>query len=553
MVGGYHHDDRSGGGGYVGGDRGGYNTNINDYRGGGGGGRGSYNEPRGDFNGRGAGRGYNMGGRGPSQPPPRRRKAPPNVITFSSFEEERDWIEDRRRKRWARASKFDLKPSLDQLSAHGPAVVDPAAIAAAAVAAVYSDATALPQQTRHARRLYVGNLPPLINEHQIHRAFREAIQITLQPGNGIDLAEDPILSVYINHERRFCFLEFKTVEMCSACMALDGLEVMPGEPPVKVKRPNDYNPALAPPETNKPVLDLSKLGIISPTVLDGPNKIFIGGLHYHLQDSQVLELLHAFGKVKAFHLVKNEPDTALSKGYCFVEYVDPAVTPVAVAGLNNMDIGGGKSLTARLAGDRGGGCGGVVAPMLPPLAGALPPAAVPGVPAQDKTIVSGYDVEELVDAAMGKGPMPIAPTYFDSFGQPLTRIVPVFALPLGTRSSPMAGLVQPPLPALTETTRILVLLNMVTDDDLATEDDRQALVDEVREECSKYGVLNDVKIPRQAEHGVEVSAIRKVFLEYASQSDAANAEKELFGRQFGPNVVKTQYYSEIDFAAGRLR
>jgi splicing factor U2AF subunit len=53
-----------------------------------------------------------------------------------------------------------------------------------------------------------------------------------------------------------------------------------------------------------PELDVSRLGIISPTVLGGPNKIFIGGLHYHFTNSQVLELLQAFGKVKAFHLVK---------------------------------------------------------------------------------------------------------------------------------------------------------------------------------------------------------------------------------------------------------
>jgi hypothetical protein len=61
----------------------------------------------------------------------------------------------------------------------------------------------LPQQTRHARRLYVGNLPPHIREEQIHRVFRDAIQQALVASPSgekpFDVErDDPILSVYIN-------------------------------------------------------------------------------------------------------------------------------------------------------------------------------------------------------------------------------------------------------------------------------------------------------------------------------------------------------------------
>jgi hypothetical protein len=135
---------------------------------------------------------------------------------------------------------------------------------------------AVPQQTRHARRLYIGHLPPNVTEEELHVFFRAAVQRALvhpPPDN-----DDPILSVYINHERRFCFLEFKTVEMATACLALDGIDIH-GKGKVKVKRPNDYNPAMAPKvhPSSIPQLDVSKLGIISGTVQDGPNKVFIGG------------------------------------------------------------------------------------------------------------------------------------------------------------------------------------------------------------------------------------------------------------------------------------
>ena len=276
------------------------------------------------------------------------------AIFFRSYEEEREWVEERRRKRLARKSKFDVVPTPEQAAADAAlaALSNPAATDFSGINATDRNFSAVPQQTRHARRLYIGHLPPHVTENELHQFFRSSIEQALPPNspgtNNGKLEEDPILSVYINHERRFCFLEFKTVEMTTACMALDGIDIR-GKGKVKVKRPNDYNATMAPKISpqNLPQLDTAKLGIISVTVPDGPNKIFVGGLHYHLTEDQVLELLQAFGKVKAFHLVKNEPDASTSKGYCFVEYADPAVTQIATIGLNGMDLGGGKQLTAR--------------------------------------------------------------------------------------------------------------------------------------------------------------------------------------------------------------
>jgi len=145
------------------------------------------------------------------------------------------------------------------------------------------------------------------------------------------------------------------MEMTTACMALDGININ-GKGIIKVKRPNDYNPSLAPPQASAgiPDFDVSKLGIVAGTVPDGPNKIFIGGLPYHLTDAQVMELLGAFGPIRAFHLVKSDPAATQSKGYCFVEYSNPEVTTIAVTGLNGMELGEGKVLSVRVAAFRGG-------------------------------------------------------------------------------------------------------------------------------------------------------------------------------------------------------
>ena len=291
------------------------------------------------------------------------------------------------------------------------------------------------------------------------------------------------------------------------------------------------------------------------------------GLHYHLTEEQVLELLQAFGKVKAFHLVKNEPESITSKGYCFVEYSDPAVTQVAVIGLNGMDLGGGKVLTARVAGERDNAM--PLTPAMPTVVATVPEA---NTPRPGAVIIAGYDVEALVDAAMGLRPMPMAPMYLDSFGMPLTQMQPVAmvapapppasALPEGASALDIAnaalsaafGSSDGPSAAASKTpSRILVLLNMVTDEDLATDDEYQGLMEEVREECAKFGRLISMKIPRKATSSIQASAIRKIFLEYATVQDASNAEHELAGRQFGPNVVEASYLEEKDYQADALR
>jgi len=428
-------------------------------------------------------------GRGDERDYPRHNDNQNRRRSIKSVDDERAWVAQRRRQRLVRKSLFDVPPTPEQALQDAQA-----ASMTNFTASDFSGATvSMPQQTRHARRLYVGNLPEGMAEDELHALFRQAIDhASPEP-----LAEDPILSVYINQERRFCFLEFKTVEMTTACMALDGIDLAQ-KGKVKIKRPNDYNPAMAPDvhPTSLPKLDVSRLGIISGTVPDGPNKIFVGGLHYHLLESQILELLGAFGKVKAFHLVKSDPDAETSKGYCFVEYMDEALTQVAVAGLNGFDLGGNKVLTARIANAKDN----ELAPMPQTMA-----TGTKGLP------LGVYNVEELVDAAMGLRPMPTAPSLMGMPAIPLTpstltlpiqmptvaaaaaAVLPPLAAPPAMSVMDIANLVEA---ATTFKSRILVLLNMVTDEDLATLQNHQDLSEEVKEECAKYGTLLSMKIPR---------------------------------------------------------
>lgn len=121
---------------------------------------------------------------------------------------------------------------------------------------------------------------------------------------------------------------------------------------IRIRRPRDYRPEGLPKSDNQLDFNLPEFQVVSTAVTDGPGKVFVGGLPYHLTDEQVKELLSAFGRLKAFNLVR-DPGSALSKGYGFCEYFDDATTQLAIMGLNEMAIGE-KKLTVRIADMKGG-------------------------------------------------------------------------------------------------------------------------------------------------------------------------------------------------------
>lgn len=60
-------------------------------------------------------------------------------------------------------------------------------------------------------------------------------------------------------------------------------------------------------------------------------------------------------------------------------------------------------------------------------------------------------------------------------------------------------------------TEVLCLLNMVTPDELRDEDEYEDILEDIREECNKYGVVRSIEIPRPIE-GVEVPGCGKVII-----------------------------------------
>ena len=92
--------------------------------------------------------------------------------------------------------------------------------------------------------------------------------------------------------------------------------------------------------------------------------------------------------------------------------------------------------------------------------------------------------------------------------------------------------------------RVVELQNMLAEDDLANEEEYEDIMEDTREECSQFGELVSVIIPKAGEPGAT-----KIFLEYATPQDAAKAIQALQGRTFDGRLVQANYCDEAKFAS----
>ncbi|KAJ1596335.1 hypothetical protein NDA14_004610 [Ustilago hordei] len=349
---------------------------------------------------------------------------------------------------------------------------------------------------RQARRLYVGNITHSANEPNMVAFFNEQmlkLKLGTEPG-------EPAVSAQVNVDKGYAFVEFRHPEEATNAMSFDGI-VFQGQS-LKIRRPKDYTG----PDV-RPASNIHVPGVISTNVPDSPHKIFVGGLPTYLTDDQVIELLQAFGELRAFNLVKDTANGA-SKGFAFCEYVDTALTDLACQGLNGMELGDRNLVVQR--------------------------ASVGSEKKAQAIAATGANAGALGDAGMPSS-------------------VQQFAGEGGDAGEPRS---------------CMVMLNMVTPEELQDDEEYADIVEDIREECTKYGTVTDVRVPRPAKESkgaaahqwkrtqdesaasgeekpaTEREGVGRVYVRYAETGDCAQALRAIAGRQFGGRTVICAFLKE---------
>ncbi|KAI5296393.1 hypothetical protein KEM52_003115 [Ascosphaera acerosa] len=101
-----------------------------------------------------------------------------------------------------------------------------------------------------------------------------------------------------------------------------------------------------------------------------------------------------------------------------------------------------------------------------------------------------------------------------------------------------------------ETGRVLQLLNMVTPEELMDNDDYEEILEDVQDECSKFGTILEIKIPRPTSNLKQSAGVGKIFIKYENVESAEKALRALAGRKFSDRTVVCSYFSEENFDVG---
>ncbi|XP_038723203.1 splicing factor U2af large subunit A-like isoform X2 [Tripterygium wilfordii] len=189
------------------------------------------------------------------------------------------------------------------------------------------DSIQLTQATRPMRRLYVENIPASASEKAVMECFNNLLCTS-----GVNYIEgaQPCISCAIHKEKGQALLEFLTPENASAALSFDGTSFAGSI--LKIRRPKDFVEV-----TGEQGKSMAAIDLVSDVVKDSPHKIFIGGISKSVSPKMLMEIVSAFGRLKAYHF---EVVKDLNEACAFLEYVDKSVTLKACAGLNGMKLGG---------------------------------------------------------------------------------------------------------------------------------------------------------------------------------------------------------------------
>ncbi|KAH8180054.1 RNA recognition motif domain-containing protein [Sarocladium implicatum] len=101
-----------------------------------------------------------------------------------------------------------------------------------------------------------------------------------------------------------------------------------------------------------------------------------------------------------------------------------------------------------------------------------------------------------------------------------------------------------------EKSRVLQLLNMVTAEELMDNDDYEEICEDVKEECSKFGTVVDLKVPRPSGGSRQSAGVGKIFVKFDTAESTTKALTALAGRKFADRTVVTSYFPEENFDVG---
>ncbi len=230
--------------------------------------------------------------------------------------------------------------------------------------------------------------------------------------------------------------------------------------------------------------------------MESDNKLYMGGIPLNAKEYEVRELVESFGQLKLFNLVKDPNNEDLNRGFCFFEYLDEKVTERALKGLNNIDMADRKLRVQRAT-----------------------------INNKSFTILQEMKNNPAQEnAGFGKSNFS---DYIPSI-QPHQQVeIPIYAN----------------LPS-----RVVLMINMISQEDVMDDLEYREIVEDIRNECMKYGTVLNVEIPRPDKTtSICGPAVGKIFVKFANLQSAKKARINISGKKYNRKTSVVSFYPENYF------
>uniref|UniRef100_A0A8C9GL80 U2 snRNP auxiliary factor large subunit n=1 Tax=Piliocolobus tephrosceles TaxID=591936 RepID=A0A8C9GL80_9PRIM len=383
------------------------------------------------------------------------------------------------------------------------------------------------------RKLYIGNIPPNSKQEELVDFFNNTIMSIIKNSSlEVKIGDVQLLPIVkceiFNADSRFCFLEFRTMNITWLCLKLDSIPY--NNYCLRINRPHDYVP---PPEGDPALsvifhdIDMSIIDTLKPPKIAPPiknsssedNKLYIQNLPYNLTDEEIKDLLEQFGVLKTFNIIK-DLNTGNNKGYGFFEYEDPSCTQLAIHALNGFVCGQNilnvKKATFNKSQNNINNSNN-------------------NNNNNNNNInnIQNPNTISIVNNNISISQLPNSISY---------KILNNSIIGLQIQASRKIG---------EKSSRVVQLTNAVFQEDLIIDSQYNEILKDIKEEAEKYGTLQSVVIPRPNKDLSYTEGVGKIFLHYADETTARKAQYMLNGRLFEKRVVCAAFYSEEKFLQGK--
>jgi RNA recognition motif. (a.k.a. RRM, RBD, or RNP domain) len=337
------------------------------------------------------------------------------------------------------------------------------------------------------RELFVGNTP----EGTPELLLQHFVNAAMRRAGLCAPHESPVLNARVNS--KFAFVEMQSAEAANKCLNLNGIPFLTAF--LKISRPSKYAGPPTPAVSWQQLTGQTSASVPDPETEKLQRELFIGNTTPEMTSHMLSEFLGNAMQQVGLTIAPGNPVTAcrVSGKFAFVE-LRSAREAANALNLNNIPCMGTALRVGR-------------------------PSKYNGPPESHlnwEDILAKYLSGELQPGVPGNAIIG-------------TAAGATAASSVSTTTTPQS--------------RIVELQNMLSADDLNNPDEYQDILDDTTEQCREFGDLRSVIIPRAHEVGAT-----KIFLEYATVTDAAMAIQKLQGRTFDGRLVQATYFDEGRYA-----